>query len=129
MRERLEQIEISKMEKAKPDTEAENIRAEIIRIDNEMRGLMDRVAQADDVLFNLINEKVKTLHATKSDLDEKLRARARKQKEVDTAPLLEPLSRWDCLTVEEKNELAKTMIEVVYLSDIAENSIDIVFSI
>jgi Holliday junction resolvasome RuvABC ATP-dependent DNA helicase subunit len=72
---------------------------------------------------------VKTLHANKSDLDERLRVRARKQKEVDTAPLLEPMSRWDSLALDEKHKLAKLMIEVVFISDVAEDGIDIVFNV
>jgi len=67
------------------------------------------------------------LHSKKSDLEEKLRAKARKHKEIDTAPLADPMARWDSLTVEEKHALAVTMIDVVYVSD--EYGVDIQFSI
>jgi hypothetical protein len=127
MKERLATLEIARTEKAKPDTETENLKAEIIRVEDEIRGLMDKLAQADDVLFDYIQERVKTLHAKKSELDEKLRTKARKHQEIDTAPLIDPLSRWDTLTTEEKHELAVTMIDVVYISD--ENGVDINFSI
>jgi hypothetical protein len=53
--------------------------------------------------------------------------KARKRRKVDTAPLTDPMSRWDDLTNEEKHTLAITMIEVVYISD--ENGVDIRFSI
>ena len=127
MKERLESLEIAKTAKSKPDTETENLKTEIIRVEDEIRKLMDKLAIAGDVLFNYIQDRVKELHANKSALDEKLRTKARKHKEIDTAPLIDPLSRWDTLTTEEKHALAVTMIDVVYVSD--EDGIDINFSI
>ena len=127
MKERIENLVIAKTRRAKPDTETESIKAEVIRLDDEIRELMDKLAKADDVLFAYIQDRVKALHAKKSDLDEKLRTKARKHKEIDTAPLLDPMSRWDSLSNDEKHTLAVTMIDVVYISD--EDGIDIRFSI
>lgn len=111
----------------KPDTESENIRSEILRLDNEIRKLMDKLADADKVLFEYIQDRVRKLHAEKSDLEDKLRTKTRKHKEIDTSPLSDPMNRWDSLTVEEKHSLASTMINVVYVSD--EHGIEIDFSI
>ena len=127
MKQRLESLVIAKTEKVKPDTETENIKVEIIRLDDEIRKLMEKLADADSVLFDYIQERVKTLHAQKSEFDERLRAKIRKHKEIDTSPLEDPLSRWDELAINEKHAIAKTMLEVVYLSD--ENGIDIRFAI
>ena len=127
MKERLESLVIAKAEQQRPDTETESIRAEIIRADDEIRKLMDKLADANDVLFGYIQDRVKLLHSKKSDLEEKLRSKIRKHKELDTAPLADPMARWDSLTVEEKHALAVTMIDVVYVSD--EYGIDIRFSI
>ena len=127
MKERLNALEIAKTQAAKPDAETENLKAETIRIDDEIRSLMDKLAKADGALFDYIEVRVNELHAKKSELDEKLRSKARKCKEIDTAPLIDPLSRWDSLTISEKHELATIMLDVVYISD--ENGIDIRFSI
>ena len=127
MKERLESLIIAKAEHKKPDTESENIKAEIIQIDDEIRKLMDKLADADTVLFGYIQERIQTLHTKKSDLEDKLRTKARKHKDIDTAPLTDPMSRWDSLTIEEKHDLAATMIDVVYVSD--ELGIEIEFSI
>jgi hypothetical protein len=51
----------------------------------------------------------------------------RKHKTINSKPLETPLSRWDKLSVDEKHQLASTMIDVVYVSD--EKGIDIRFSI
>ena len=88
---------------------------------------MDKLAKADDVLFAYIQDRVKALHSKKSDSEEKLRSKARKHKEIDTAPLDDPLSRWDELTNDEKNALALTMIDVIYVCD--DEGVDIQFSI
>ena len=50
----------------------------------------------------------------------------RKIKKVNTKPLIEPLNRWDELTVEEKNQLAMLMIDKIYLSN--EKGVEIRFS-
>lgn len=127
MKERLNQFNIAKAEKQEADAESEAIKAEIVRADEEIRKLMDKLADADSVLFGYIQDRVKSLHDKKSDLEEKLRAKARKHKEIDTTPLTDPMARWDTLSVDEKHALAVTMIDVVYVSD--EFGVDIHFSI
>lgn len=88
---------------------------------------MDKLAGADSVLFDYIQDRIKILHSQKSEFEKRLRNKARKHREIDTTPLADPLSRWDSLTVEEKHALASTMIEVVYISN--ENGADIRFAI
>ncbi len=127
MKERIEQLEIAKKETAKPDSKTESIKADIIRLDEEIHKLMDKLADADDVLFDYINKRVKELHNKKAKFEESLRNQARKHKKIDTSPLTEPLKNWDDLSTREKHDVAMTMIDVIYLSD--ETGIDIHFSI
>lgn len=127
MRERIEKLVIDKKTADIPDSETENIRAEILRYDDEIHKLMDKLADADSVLFNYIQQRVSVLHEEKSKLETKLQIKSRKKKSVNTKPLEEPMSRWDDLTVQEKHALAVTMIDVVYVSD--ENGVEVKFSI
>ena len=127
MKERLESLVIAKTGDKKPDAETESLKAKIIRLDDEIRKLMARLADADDVLFDYIQERVGKLHSEKSELEDKLMAKARKRRDTDTAPLIDPMSHWDALTVHEKHALATTMIDVVYVSD--ENGVEIEFGI
>ena len=127
MKERLENIVIAKTKKIKPDAESENMKAQIIQLDDEIRKLMDKLANADSILFEYIQDRIKQLHAKKSELEEKLRTKVRKHKNIDTAPLSDPMSRWETLTLKEKHVLAVTMIDVVYVSD--EHGVEIKFSI
>ncbi|MBR6069512.1 MAG: hypothetical protein IKP78_02835 [Ruminococcus sp.] len=96
--------------------EVESVKADILRHDTEIRSLMDRMAEADDVLFAYIQQRIKELHSRKSELERKLQTKARKRKAIDTKPLVEPLAMWDTLTVQEKHDVAAEMIEVIYIS-------------
>lgn len=124
---RVEQLVIAKNESTQPDPDSEAVRTEIIKVEEEINKLMVRLADADDVLFNYIQDRVSKLHEQKSALERKLQTKARKRRTVDTAPLEEPLKVWDTLTVQEKHDIAVMMIDVVYVSD--ENGVEVVFSI
>lgn len=88
---------------------------------------MDKLASADTVLFDYIQQRVTQLHERKSELEKELRTKVRKHKVIDAEPLTEPMSRWEELTVQEKHEIAFTMIDTVLVSD--ETGIEIKFSI
>ncbi len=126
MKKHLEKLTIAKTVKHEPDTETESIKAKIIRIDGEIRNLMDKALLADGEFFRLINSRVNELHARKSELELELQSKARKHKEIDTAPLADPMSRWDALSIEEKHTLAVTMINAVYVSN--EGKVSVIFS-
>ena len=61
-------------------------------------------------LFGYIQDRIGKLHSTKNELEKRLM-------------LVDPLNRWDTLTVEEKNNLARMMIEKIYIS--TEKGVDI----
>ncbi len=127
MQKRIKQLEIAKQKRKKPNADIEKTKAEIIRIDEEISKLMDKLANADETLFEYIQERISALHSRKADCQQTLFARERKYNEVDTAPLSEPLARWEELSIQERHDVAAAMIEVIYISD--ETGIDIRFSI
>ena len=77
MQKRIEQLKITKREDSKPDTETESIKTEIIRIDGEIQKLMEKLADADSVLFDYIQKRVSALHEQKSELDKKMQTMLR----------------------------------------------------
>lgn len=121
MCERMKQIEIAHKQKEAPDMEAESIKGDILKLDTEIRSLMDRMAETDDVVFAYIQQRIKELHSRKSELERKLQTKSRKCKAINTKPLTEPLAVWDTLTVQEKHDVAAEMIEVVYISHHSED--------
>ncbi|MBQ6041533.1 MAG: recombinase family protein [Oscillospiraceae bacterium] len=128
MCERMKSLEISHKQKDAPDMETESIKSDILKLDTEIRSLMDRMAEADDVVFAYIQQRIKELHSRKSELERKLQTKSRKRKAINTKPLTEPLAMWDTLTVQEKHDVAAEMIEVVYISHHSED-IEIRFGI
>ena len=127
MKNRLSNLVIAKREANKPDAAETSVKTDILRLDDEIRKLLDKLADADEILFEYIQNRVSELHGKKAELEEKLRAHSRKHKEIDTKPLENPMKVWDSLSNEDKHELAVTMIDVIYISD--ENGIDIRFGI
>ncbi|MDE6788021.1 MAG: resolvase, partial [Ruminococcus sp.] len=127
MRKRIEQLNIEKHESSKPDAETESIKTEIIRIDSEIQKLMEKLADADSILFDYIQKRVSALHEQKSELDKKMQTMSRRRKDIDTKPLEEPMKQCDKLTVQEKYDLATAMIEIVLILD--ETGIEVKFSI
>ena len=127
MKKHLDEFEVAKNSKGNRSAEAEKIHAELLRIETDTNKLMNRLIDADDVLFEYIQKKITTeLHNKKNEYEKQLMMIERKVKKVDTKPLREPLDRWDELSMEEKNEVAKTMIDKIYISD--ETGLDIHFS-
>ena len=122
MKEHIEAFEIARKADKKPSTEVDKIHSEILKIEVETSKLMEKLADADDVLFGYIQDRIGKLHNTKK-LEKKLMLVDRRVKKIDTKPLLDPLNRWDTLTVEEKNSLARMMIEKIYIS--TEKGVDI----
>ena len=116
MKEHIEEFEIARKIEKKPSTEADKIRSEILKIEAETAKLMEKLADADEVLFGYIQNRIGTLHSTKNELEKKLMLVDRRVKKIDTTPLLGPLNKWETLTVEEKNNLARMMIEKIYIS-------------
>ena len=126
MQEHIKQFEISKSQNNNKPAEYEKIRAELLRIETETRKLIDKLADADTVLFEYINERIKELHSKKNEYEQQLMLMERRVKKVDTKPLIEPLKKWDTLDINEKNKIARTMIDKILVSK--ETGIDIHFS-
>ena len=117
MKEHISEFGVAKNSSTNKSSEAEKIKAELLRIEADTKKLIDRLIDADDVLFGYIQEKISELHAKKNEYEKQLLLIERKVKKIDTKPLLEPLNRWDELTMEEKNALAKVMIDRIDVTD------------
>lgn len=58
MKEHISEFEVAKNSSANKSSEAEKIKAELLRIDTDTKKLIDRLIDADDVLFGYIQEKI-----------------------------------------------------------------------
>ena len=111
-----------------PIKEIELLENEIIRIEDDIRSLTDKLIGADDVVFDYIQKRIKELHTQKNELERQKHTKLRKRKSVSIKPLSEPLKRWDSLSVQEQHELAAAMLDVIYLNH-ENNNVEIHFSI
>ena len=126
MTQHISEFKITKSKMKNKSAEAEKIKAELLRIETETRKLIEKLPDAGNILFEYIQSRISELHASKQEYENKLLSVERKVKDVDTEPLIDPLNRWNELTKEEKNAVARTMIDKVLISD--ETGIDIHFS-
>ena len=122
---RINQLEIAKEEMSKPDPKMEKITAELVRIDESINNYVDKLEMADEKLFSIIQDKITKLSEKKETLEQELHSMKGK-KQVDTSPLVEPMSRWDSLTMEEKHIIAVQVIDAILISD--EVGIDIKYA-
>ena len=58
MKEHISEFEVAKNSSANKSSEAERIKAELLRIEADTKKLIDRLIDADDVLFGYIQEKI-----------------------------------------------------------------------
>ena len=126
MKEHIEQFEIAENSMNIRSSEGEKIKADILRTDTEVSKLMEKLADADKVLFDYIQTRIETLHSEKSELEQKLFTIERKIKKSFTKPIIEPFKHWDQLSVEAQNKLARLILDKVYVSD--TDGIDIHFA-
>lgn len=75
---------------------------------------MEKLADADEVLFGYIQDRIKVLHGNKTEYEKSLMLMERKIIKVNTKPLIDPLNKWGELTVQEKNQLAMLMIDKIF---------------
>lgn len=126
MQEHITEFEILRSKEKPLSAEEERIKSELVRIETETAKLMDKLADADEVLFAYIQERVNALHTKKNEYEQQLMKTERRVKNIDTKPIKKPLSRWDELSITEKNALAKVMIDKIMITD--ETGIDIHFN-
>ena len=127
MCDKIKSLEVARHEEDTPDAETESLKAEILKYDDDIHKLMDKLPDADEVLFAYIQKRIKEFHKAKAKLESKLQMKSRKHRAIDTKPLKEPLKNWDSLTIDAKHEIAVMMIDAVYVSD--EDGIHIQFCI
>lgn len=117
MKSRLNSLVIAKHKSLDKDPKIEEINAQIISIDTEINGLVAQVANASPVLIKHIDSRVQELDKKRNELKSELQRLFRKRRDINTKPLEEPLNSWDSLDTEQKNKVAKSMIEVIYIAD------------
>lgn len=96
-----------------PQMSAINI--EISNIEQEIEKMLDKISCANDITMTYINMKIKELDERKKQLEKEL-AKLSLDK-VDNSQILkitECIKKWDELSIEDKRQVASTLIEVIH---------------
>lgn len=127
MQEKSKELIIKKTEEQQQDTEMIELQTELVAVQNQLSALVEQIPKANDTVMKYINEKIEQLDDQKAEIEKKIERLTRKQSDVNVEVISEPMQYWDELTNVEKYNLAKAMIDVVYVSD--EKGVEIVFGI
>lgn len=100
-------------------SEANDIMAQIIKIDDEIKKLVDQIPNASDILMKYINKRVGELDAEKASLEKK-QVKIRYEKSCDVLSqddIRDCVSNWDAIDFERKKSIASRIIKSVVIGD------------
>lgn len=95
------------------DLELTARKLELARLEQEIDALLERLAQADDVMYRYISERVGELDGRKRELAKEISERSLR-KEVDCQEITGHLTRWEELSFEDKRQTVDQLIKVIY---------------
>jgi cell division protein FtsB len=67
MCDRIESVIVAKQSKTASNADTEAVKAESMRLDDEIHQFMDKLAYADSIVLSYIQERIKEFHGKKSD--------------------------------------------------------------
>lgn len=98
-----------------PEINAYKIR--ISAIDNEINGLLEKVAEADSILMRYINKNIEQLDAEKAQLCKQLCLLAEQQETSASGVISNHVTLWDKLSFADKQSVADLLINVIHIAD------------
>ncbi len=112
--ERLTELgKLSPSEKSVRNRERAMLENELAETDKEINGLLEKVGNADNVLFRYINERISALESRKNEIDQHIKKlcvkRCSPDCEIDCHKIM-----WDELSFDDKRRVADILIRVIY---------------
>ncbi len=92
------------------------LEAELAKTENEIKGLLEKLSDADGALFRYINDMINALDKRMSDIAERL-GELDKEKPVTPEVISEYASMWEKLCFEDKRRVTDALIRVIYVTD------------
>lgn len=124
--EHIRRFEFSRIEQKLSVSQKENeLKTRLASLEAEIAALIDKVADANDVLIGYINKRIAELDKEKTELIEKLNAEKSRDAEVITPQMVsKALTDWSSFDFDQKKLIARTFIEKVIIYD---GDIDIIY--
>lgn len=124
--EHIREFEFSRIEKRRiTDRKSNELQIRITAIDDEISSLMEKLPNANSVLFDYINLRIKDLDKERTELVHKIESDKHSGHEVITPELVsEALDNWELFSFDQKKMIARIFIEKVIVYD---GNIDIIY--
>ena len=118
----IKHYDFERLKKEKANSERINeYKIKLIKIEEEITNLMEKVAVANDVLFNYINTRISQLDKEKKEIERAMLDEKAKQKNEATPEFIhKALTDWEGVSFDEKKSIANLFIEkvIIYNGDI-----------
>lgn len=114
IREKLSEFKkLSKSSRPRIDPEITQLNVEKIQIENEIKSLLAKVADSEEVLLRYINERIRELDDRKAEID--LRVKELNTRKQACVRKIENYSElWDDLSFDDKRQTVDILIRVIY---------------
>ena len=117
----IREFNFTKIEREQHTAQKDNeLKIELVKVEEEISGLMAKLANANDTLFRYINERIEELDTKRQELERKLgKNKENELTEISSELVIRALTEWDNFEFEEKKLLAQSFIEkvVIYNGD------------
>jgi len=106
-------VVLRKRKDDKSKAKASAINIELTQVKNEINSLTERMAEADDIMFHYISERIQELDKKKQILQEKNSEMIKKEK-GDYIEIRTHSTMWNQLSFEDKRQVVDQLIRVIY---------------
>lgn len=104
--------------KSNVNKDANKIKLEIIAIENKIENLISQIANSNEIVMEYINKTILELDKTKNDLVEKINKINMSNRNVEPLnKVLEKIKDWEDLDLEDKKQIANSMINKILITD------------
>lgn len=118
----IRRYDFERIQREKTNSEKMNeLKIRLVKIQEEITNLMDKVAVANDVLFNYINTRITQLDKEKKEIERAMLDEKAKQKNEATPEFIrKALNDWEGMSFDEKKAIANVFIDkvIIYNGDI-----------
>ena len=91
------------------------LRIELIKVKQEIESLMEKVANANEILMDFINLRIVEFATKQEKLEQELASFAiNRIDDSQIGQIRDYLNQWDTITLEDKHQVAYSLIEVIY---------------
>ncbi|MCT4597815.1 MAG: recombinase family protein [Vallitalea sp.] len=99
-------------------TEVNQLKLQVIDIDNRINQLIDKLALSNDVVMDYINKKIKELDLLKKNILKTIEDNNINNQTTETIfEISQKISDWDNLDIEEKKEIARKVIDKIFITN------------